>query len=258
MTPLITGFPAFLPILLLLLVSMAKDVRTGIAAGLATTIVLFFVGGGELPTFFAGLISALVNTIGILMIIFGAVLLYHVMEQKGYIARIEASLATVHPDRTFRFYFLALFLTAFFEGVAGFGTPGAIVPLLLIAMGYPPVLSIAVVLLIDGFFAVSGAVGTPVIAGLELPLGLSAETVSAVYRVATLAIFVVGFAVRGSSIMRWGGKRANGRTRRAGRSYRGSLCPTPCWRRCSKRSAASCRRWCWLPSPTSSFSVPGG
>ncbi len=211
-SPVLTNLLAFLPIVLLLVLSILRDVRIGIAVGLAATIVLFFAGGGALPTFLASLVSALVNTTGILMIIFGAVLLYHVMEQKKYIARIEDSLAAVHPDRTFRFYFLAIFLTAFFEGVAGFGTPGAIVPLLLIAMGYPPVLSTAVVLLIDGFFEVSGAVGTPVIAGLELPLGLDAETVSAVYRVATLAILAAGFAVMGFvdyALRKETGERAN-------------------------------------------------
>jgi lactate permease len=195
MMSFLTSLLAFLPILLLLLVSIMMSVPKGIAAGLAATIVLFFTGGGNIPTFFAGLTSAFVGTVGILMIIFGAVLLYHVMEQTGYIKRLQSSLATVHPNRTFRFYFLAIFLTAFFEAVSGFGTPGAIVPPLLIAMGYPPVLSIAVVLLIDGLFAMAGAVGTPVLAGLELPLDLDAKAVGTVYQVASLAILLAGFAV---------------------------------------------------------------
>jgi len=117
------------------------------------------------------------------------------MEQKGYLDGIKDSLSRIHPDRNFRFFFLALFLTAFFESVAGFGTPGAIVPLILISIGFSPVLSIAAVLMIDGFFAISGAVGTPVIAGLEIPLGLSPAAVGNIYLYASMAILVSGFVV---------------------------------------------------------------
>ena len=186
---------SFLPILLLLIISIVRGVKTGIYAGLMVTLVLFFLSGSEWLTFLASIFSAFIGTVNILMIIFGAVLLYHVMEQKGYIDQVKDSLNNIHPDKNFRFFFLALFLTAFFESVAGFGTPGAIVPLLLISMGYSAVLSISVVLLIDGFFAVSGAVGTPVIAGLELPLQLNQDSVKLIYLYAAMAIFFCGFVV---------------------------------------------------------------
>ncbi|MFP4059305.1 MAG: L-lactate permease [Bacteroidota bacterium] len=186
---------SFLPIILLLVLSIWKGVRTGIFVGFAVTVVLFFFSGSDLLTFFASLISAFAGTINILMIIFGAVFLYHIMDQKGFISGIKESLTGIHPDKNFRFFFLALFLTAFFESVAGFGTPGAIVPLILISIGFPPVLSIAVVLLVDGFFAVSGAVGTPVIAGLEIPLNLTQHQVGIIYQYASIAIFLSGIVV---------------------------------------------------------------
>ncbi len=188
---------SFLPIIALVVISIWKGVRPAIYIGLAITVVLFFYSGSSAATFFASLVSAFIGTINILMIIFGAVFLYHIMEQKGYIDDIKQSLTTIHSDKNFRFFFLALFLTAFFESVAGFGTPGAIVPLLLISMGFSPVLSIAVVLLIDGFFAISGAIGTPVIAGLEMPLGLNLESVSFIYLFAAIAIVLAGTIVIG-------------------------------------------------------------
>ncbi len=186
---------SFLPILALLVISLWKGVKAAVYAGLGLTAALFFLGGNGLPPFLASLVSALVGTVNILMIIFGALLLYHIMEQKQYIEGIKDSLARIHPQREVRFFFLALFLTAFFESVAGFGTPGAIVPLLLISLGYSPVLAIASILLIDGLFAVSGAVGTPVIAGLELPLGLSVEQTTDIYMLAAIAIAVGGLVV---------------------------------------------------------------
>lgn len=188
---------SFLPILTLLVLSLWKGVRTGIYVGFIVTTGIFFLMGSKPVTFLASLSSAFVGTINIMMIIFGAVFLYHIMEQKGYISSIKESLSRIHPDRNFRFFFLALFLTAFFESVAGFGTPGAIVPLILISIGFSPVLSIAAVLLIDGFFAISGAVGTPVIAGLEIPLNLAPESIGLIYLYASTAIFLSGFLVIG-------------------------------------------------------------
>jgi len=188
---------SFLPILTLLVLSLWKGVRAGIYVGFVITTIIFFVMGSRMITFLASLASAFVGTINILMIIFGAVFLYHIMEQKGYLDGIKQSLSRIHPDKNFRFFFLALFLTAFFESVAGFGTPGAIVPLILISIGFPPVLSIAAVLLIDGFFAISGAVGTPVIAGLEIPLNLAPDSIGQVYLYASTAIFLSGFLVIG-------------------------------------------------------------
>ena len=186
---------SFLPIITLFIISIWKGVRAGVYIGFFVTAILFFWSGSEIATFIASIFSAFLGTINILMIIFGAVFLYHIMEQKGYIDNVKQSLLEIHPDKNFRFFFLALFLTAFFESVAGFGTPGAIVPLLLISMGFSPVLSIAVVLLIDGFFAISGAVGTPVIAGLEFPLNLDPESVSIIYLYSTIAIFFAGSLV---------------------------------------------------------------
>ena len=206
---------SFLPILTLLVLSLWKGVRAGIYVGFVITTIIFFVMGSRMITFLASLVSAFVGTINILMIIFGAVFLYHIMEQKGYLDGIKQSLSRIHPDKNFRFFFLALFLTAFFESVAGFGTPGAIVPLILISIGFSPVLSIAAVLLIDGFFAISGAVGTPVIAGLEIPLNLDAPTIGSVYLYASTAILLSGFIVMGF-IYHYLKKETGRRTNRSG------------------------------------------
>ncbi|MEL6730030.1 MAG: L-lactate permease [Bacteroidota bacterium] len=186
---------SFLPILALLVISLWKGVKPAVYIGLILTTLIFFLSGNGLPPFLASLISALVSTLNILMIIFGALLLYDAMAQKGYIQGIQDSLSRIHPRKEVRFWFLALFLTAFFESVAGFGTPGAIVPLLLISLGFSPVLSIAAVLLINGLFAVSGAVGIPVIAGLEIPLGLDAAEITTIYGWAAGAMLVGGMVI---------------------------------------------------------------
>lgn len=192
---LLHSFVALIPILALLFLSLWKGVRTGVYASSLLTIGLFFLWGGEWQSFIASVFSALLGTINILMIIFGAVFLYHIMEQKKFIARIQESLTETHPDNLFRFYFLAFFLTGFFESVAGFGTPGAIVPMLLISMGFSPVLSVAVVLLFDGLMSFSGAVGTPVTAGLAIPLGLSDDFIKLLYTNSGMLISLAGLVL---------------------------------------------------------------
>ncbi len=189
------SFLALLPILTLLVVSLWKGVRPAVFSGFGLTAVLFFGMDGEGAAFGASIVSAGVQTVSILMIIFGALFLYQVMEDHGFIDRIKETFLQIHPDRHVRLFFLAIFLTAFFESVAGFGTPGAIVPLLLIGLGFSPVLSIAVVLLLNGFFAVSGAVGVPVRDGLQAPLGLSLEQVSSIYGVAAIGVLLAGVVV---------------------------------------------------------------
>lgn len=183
---------SLLPIVLLLLVSLVKGVKLGIYSGFAVTVILFFIWGSQLIAFPAALIAAFINTVSILMIVFGALLLHQNMEQVGFINQIKNSLTTTHNDKKFQFYFLAFFLTAFFESVSGFGTPGAIVPLLLISLGFSPITSIVVVLLIDGLFAITGAIGTPVIAGFEGTLDLTDDQIRRIYMYASCFMVISG------------------------------------------------------------------
>ncbi|EMR03877.1 L-lactate permease [Cesiribacter andamanensis] len=165
---------ALLPIALLIVLSLLRSVKEAVLVAAGVTSGLFFYWGADLSRFIGTVAVAAVTSLNILMIVFGAAFLYNIMDKSGLIGQISHSLDGLHPSREIRFFLLAICLTAFFEGVAGFGTPGAIVPLLLIAMGFNAVLSVCVVLLFDGLAALFGAVGTPVLIGLQLPLGLDA------------------------------------------------------------------------------------
>lgn len=183
---------SLIPILVLLLISLYKGVKAGVYSGFIITTVLFFIWDSPFIAFPAALVSAFINTISILMIIFGALLLHSNMEQVGFIEDIKVSLKKANRNASFQFYFLAFFLTSFFESVAGFGTPGAIVPLLLISLGFSPILSIVVVLLIDGLFAITGAIGTPVIAGFGNNLNLASHQINDIYIYASCFMIISG------------------------------------------------------------------
>lgn len=190
---------AVLPILLLLVLSLTSGVKTAVWITTVVTIVLFFMWGAGLPHFVAALSTSALTTVNVLMIVFGSIFLYNIMSSAGLVDRMSRSLDSLQASSEIRFFLIAFGMTAFFEGVAGFGTPGAIVPLILIAMGYDGLRSVCVVLVLDGLFSAFGAVGTPVISGLMQPLGLeyddirrvsgwSAGMLSAVF---VLAIFML-------------------------------------------------------------------
>lgn len=192
-------FLSLLPIIILIILSLTTGVKPAVIIGFFVTSVLFFYWEASFSHYLGSMGVAFFTTVSILMIVFGALFLYNIMQGTGLISQISHSLDNLHPSKEIRFFLLAICLTAFFEGVAGFGTPGAIVPLLLIAMGFNAVLSVSVVLLFDGLFAIFGAVGTPIITGLQLPLDLTHPQVQRIGFTAavigTIVQFLILFAV---------------------------------------------------------------
>ena len=188
-------FLSLLPILILIIVSLTKGVKQAVIIGFAVTSILFFYWDASFSHYLGSMGVAFLTTLNILMIVFGALFLYNIMQGTDLISQISHSLDNLHPSKEIRFFLLAICLTAFFEGVAGFGTPGAIVPLLLIAMGFNAVLSVAVVLLFDGLFAIFGAIGTPILKGLQLPLELTNSQVQEIGFTAAVIGVIVQFFV---------------------------------------------------------------
>jgi lactate permease len=99
------SFLALLPILTLLVVSLWRGVRPAVFSGFALTVLLFFVLDGQIPAMGASIATAAVQTVNILMIIFGALFLYQIMEDHGFIDRIKETFLQIHPDRHVRLFF---------------------------------------------------------------------------------------------------------------------------------------------------------
>ncbi|GAA4457195.1 L-lactate permease [Nibrella saemangeumensis] len=194
-SPILYSLLALLPLLVLIVLSLWKSLTLAVSVSFIVTAALFFVWQAPVSYFLASLITALLSTVTILMIVVGAIFLYRVMEGTGYINAISTSMQQIHPAREVSFFLVAIGLTAFFEGVAGFGTPGTIVPLLLMAMGFDAILALSVVLLLNSLVGIAGAVGTPVLTGLQLPLDLPPAMVSAIYRHASIIISVAGLVL---------------------------------------------------------------
>lgn len=183
---------ALSPIIILFALSLTKGVKVAVWSTVAFTFLLFFFWGADIPHFVAALSTSAITTLNILMIVFGATFLYSIMSDTGLIKGMSQSIQSLKASDNIRFFLVAFGMTAFFEGVAGFGTPGAIVPLILIAMGYGALRSVSVVLLFDGLFSAFGAVGTPIITGIQQALQLDTETIRTIGFWSAILLSVAG------------------------------------------------------------------
>lgn len=129
----------------------------------------------------AATISGAINTIDILLIVYGALLILRIMRKSGGIDGIAQSMAVVSTDRRVQVIVIGFLMGAFFEGASGFGTPAAVAAPLLVGLGFPPLVAAMVALIGNSAPVCFGAVGTPIIGGfanlegIVMDLGYSGE-----------------------------------------------------------------------------------
>ena len=159
---------------------------------LVTTAIFFYGWHPGLAGYAEILFDAFLSSMNIVLIIAGALLLLNAMKLSGLMKKMEKSLSSISLSRFEKFFFLSMSLTFFFEGIAGFGTPGAVVVPLLVSLGYPELLSLSGVLLMDAIAVIFGAVGTPITGGfIEFSISrIAVATLSAIFNVAAGAVFL--------------------------------------------------------------------
>lgn len=159
------------------------------------------------------------DAFGILIIVFGALLIYYTLQASGAMETIQAGMQKVSPDRRIQVIIIGYMFEAFIEGAAGFGTPAALGAPLLLGLGFPPLCAAVMCLCFNSFPVTFGAVGTPVIKGfasVEEPalqalnsMGLEGVDAAMVYKhigeyatlihfpmIFILPIFLLGFMTR--------------------------------------------------------------
>ena len=180
MQPGTLAFLAFSPILLaaVLLVGLrwpakrAMPVVYFLTAGIG-----LYVWEMSLNRVLASTLQGLVITVGVLWIIFGAILLLNTLKYSGGITAIRAGFATISPDRRIQAIIIAWLFGCFIEGASGFGTPAAIAAPLLVAIGFPALAAVLLGMLVQSTPVSFGAVGTPIIIGVNS--GLDSATIGA-------------------------------------------------------------------------------
>ncbi|MGO1502631.1 MAG: L-lactate permease [Marinobacter sp.] len=164
------AFFAFVPILLagILLVGLRWPARRAMPlVYLASVGIALFAWEMSVNRVLASTLQGLVVTVGLLWIIFGAILLLNTLKHSGAITVIRAGFSTISPDRRIQAIIIAWLFGCFIEGASGFGTPAAIAAPLLVAIGFPAMAAVLMGMLVQSTPVSFGAVGTPIIVGVN-------------------------------------------------------------------------------------------
>lgn len=170
MQPGILALLAFSPILLaaVLLVGLRWPAKRAMPlVYLLTAGIGLYVWDMSLNRVLASTLQGLVITIGVLWIIFGAILLLNTLKHSGGITAIRSGFTTISPDRRIQAIIIAWLFGCFIEGASGFGTPAAIAAPLLVAIGFPALAAVLMGMLVQSTPVSFGAVGTPIIIGVN-------------------------------------------------------------------------------------------
>jgi len=208
------NFLALTPILLaLILLAVFKvPAKITLPVSFLLTVVLAFVFWEmkplELLTF--SIVGGL-RAIDILIIVFGALLLFNVLAQSGGLDAISKSFNNISKDRRIQAIIIGFGLTSLLEALAGFGTPAAIAAPLLVALGFSPVAAISLSLIGNIPATAFGAVGTPTLtmmsivgdatdlSGLPLVIAILNGAAALVAPLLAVTVLVFVFGPRGRS-----------------------------------------------------------
>jgi lactate permease len=149
----------------------------------------------------AASIAGVFTATEILWIVFGAILLLYTLKQSGAFDAINAGFSSISDDRRVQVVLLVFLMGSFIEGAAGFGTPAAIVGPLLVGLGFPPLAAVVVALTGNIMAITFGAVGTPLIIGLEEVFTQNEQILTAIQAQGfTVTEYVANVAVWAASI----------------------------------------------------------
>lgn len=116
---------------------------------------------------FAATLEGGIISISIIWIVFGAILLLNTLRNSGAMEAIRSGFSGISEDRRVQVIIIAWLFGSFLEGAAGFGTPAAIAAPLLLTLGFPALAAVSLALIADSSAVSFGAVGTPLIVGVD-------------------------------------------------------------------------------------------
>ncbi|MBE0549442.1 MAG: L-lactate permease [Rubrivivax sp.] len=170
---------AFTPIALsgILLVGLAWPAKRAMPlVYVVTAIIALFAWGVSFNRVAAATLEGLIITVQVLWIIFGALLLLNTLKHSGGIASIRSGFARISPDRRVQVILIAWLFGSFIEGASGFGTPAAVAAPLMVAVGFPALAAVMFGMMIQSTPVSFGAVGTPLLVGVQGGLQREAMT----------------------------------------------------------------------------------
>ena len=153
--------------------SRAMPIAYVVAAALA-----LFVWQVSLSKVLAASVNGLIVAGTLIFIIFGAILLLNTLQQSGAINTIRQGFSDITPDRRIQVIIIAWLFGTFIEGSAGFGTPAAVAVPLMVGLGFPAMAAVVAGMIIQRTQVSFGAMGTPILVGVNTGLSADPEMVS--------------------------------------------------------------------------------
>ncbi len=135
----------------------------------------------QLPVSYVAALSiqGAISAVGVLIIVFGALLILHTLQYSGGMETIQYGMQGVSKDMRIQAIIIGYMFGAFVEGAAGFGTPAALAAPLLLSLGFPPLAAAVLCLVFNSFPVTFGAVGTPILVGFGNSIKSVVDTVIA-------------------------------------------------------------------------------
>ncbi|WP_051202043.1 L-lactate permease [Ferrimonas senticii] len=127
----------------------------------------------------ASVVQGMLDAITPLTIIFGAIFLLKTLAASGAMDTIRAGFTNISADARVQVIIICWLFGSFIEGSAGFGTPAAIGAPLLVLLGVPPLAAAVVALIADSTSVSFGAIGLPVLFGMEKGLDVGGTSMAA-------------------------------------------------------------------------------
>lgn len=161
---------ALAPILVIgvLLVGFRWPAKYAMPCGyVVVVLVALFVWEMDVAGVAAASLEGLITAATLLYIVFGALLLLSTLTVGGAMATIRAGFMKISPDRRVQAIIIGWLFGSFIEGASGFGTPAAVVAPLMLALGFPAMAAVMVGLIIQSTPVSFGAVGTPILVGVN-------------------------------------------------------------------------------------------
>ncbi|OAV24063.1 L-lactate permease [Moraxella catarrhalis] len=163
-------FLAIVPIIIvfLLLVVMRLPAKYAMSlAYLATAALSYFVWQTSGNQVAAATIHGVLTAVNVLFIVFSAILILNTLKYSGAINAIRQGFMDISADRRVQMIIVAWLFGCLIEGSTGWGTPSAVAAPLLLALGFPAMACVMAVLIIQSTPVSYGAVGTPLLIGVN-------------------------------------------------------------------------------------------
>jgi len=106
-------------------------------------------------------ITGFLESLTVLLVIFGAVLIMNTMTESGAMDSIKGMFRGISTDARVQAVIIGFLFGAFIEGAAGFGTPAALAGPLMVSVGFHPIAAAVLALVFNSVPVPYGAVGTP-------------------------------------------------------------------------------------------------